>query len=787
MRALNRKLLRDIVHSRGPVVAVAAVVACGIASFVTMRTAYESLLATQQSYYAQSRFAHIFAGVERAPRSLLPRIAALPGVDQVEDRVVVDVTADVPGLEEPATLRLVSIPETDRPTLNDVVLRSGRYIESGRPDEILISEPFAQANRLNPGDRVGAVINGRLRQLSIVGIALSPEYVMEIRPGDLFPDARRFGIAWMGRDALGSAFDLRGGFNDLALTLRGGARSEDVVAAVDEILDNWGGTGAYDREQQISHRFLSDEINQNRVSSTLIPSIFLGVAAFLVHLVLSRLVRTQREQIAVLKAFGYGNGSIGLHYVLFAAAPITLGAVIGLLGGMRLARGLAELYATFFRFPLLEMRASSAVIAGTVAISAIAAIIGALSSARGAVRLEPAVAMRPEAPPTFRAGFLERIGLLQLFPPAWRIAIRNLGRNRWKTIMAVIGVALAVSILVVGRYSMDAIEVLMDVQFRIISREDVTVPFVLPRSDEAVRRLQEMPGVMAAEPFRTVPVRIISGHREKRLAIIGMPPDATLHRLIDAELRSVSIAPSGLTLNSKLASMLGVEAGDHVRIEILEGRRRQYVIPVNRLVNEYLGTSAYMDLRALNDLMRESSVVSGAYLQVDPIHRSRLYAELKATPAVAGVSIREAMLQGFRDTIAQNMQISNVMIIGFACVIAFGVVYNGVRIALSERARELASLRVLGFTRGEATGILLGEQAAITLMAIPIGCALGALFCVMIVDAFDTELFRFPLVFRASTFAFSIGVVLVASIVSGLLVARRVRELDLVEVLKTRE
>lgn len=787
MKALNRKLLRDVASSKGPVVAVAAVVACGIASFVTMRTAYESLLATQQTYYAQYRFADVFAGVDRAPATLLPRIAAIDGVDEVEDRVVADVTAAVPGLDEPATMRLVSIPDRDAKTLNDLVVREGRYIEAGHPGEVLISEPFAQANDLRPGDEVGVVINGRRRQLSIVGIALSPEYVMEIRPGDLFPDPQRFGIGWMGRDALGAAFDLRGGFNDLAITVVEGAVLEDVIADLDRILDDWGGRGAYDREQQISHRFLSDEINSNRVSSTIIPTIFLAVAAFLIHLVLSRMVRTQREQIAVLKAFGYRNTTIGFHYVLFAAAPITLGAIGGLLGGMQLARGLAELYAAFFRFPLLEMRASGAVIAGTISISAVAAILGALSSARAAVILAPAVAMRPEAPPSFKPGIIERLGLLRLLSPSARIAARNLGRARWKTVFAITGVALAVAILVVGRYSMDAIEVLMDVQFRVIAREDVTVPFVRPRSYEAVQRLERLPGVLVAEPFRTVPVRLIAGHREKRLAIIGMQPDASLRRLIDSELRTVDLPPTGLTLNRKLADMLDVTAGDEIRIEILEGARRQLVVPVTRLVDEYLGANAYMDIRALNALMSESNTVSGAYLQVDPLARSSLYRELKETPAVAGVSIREAMLQGFRDTIAENMRISNVMIIGFACVIAFGVVYNGVRIALSERGRELASLRVLGFTRGEATSILLGEQAAILLAALPVGCALGAALCVLLVQAFETELFRMPLVFRASTFAFSILVVLAASVVSGLLVARKLRHLDLVEVLKTRE
>jgi putative ABC transport system permease protein len=318
-------LWRDLWHLRGQVAAAALVVACGVAAFVAMRGTYESLLLAQADYYRAYRFADVFAQLKRAPENLATRIAEIPGVAQVRTRVAMQVTLDVPGLEEPATGRLVSIPEKARPMLNDLFLASGRYVEPRRDDEVIVSEAFAVANGLKIGDSIGAIINGRWKQLRIVGAALAPEYIYEVGGGMIFPDNRRFGVLWMGEKALATAFNMDGAFNDIALSLTAGASQGDVIERLDRLLEPYGGLGAYSREDQLSHRFISDEISQNRVSSTYIPAIFLSVAAFLLHIVLSRLVSMQRTEIGLLKAFGYGNLTVGLHYLKFATVTVLCG------------------------------------------------------------------------------------------------------------------------------------------------------------------------------------------------------------------------------------------------------------------------------------------------------------------------------------------------------------------------------------------------------------------------------------------------------------------------------
>ncbi len=573
MRALDRKLIRDIWHLRGQAVAIALVVACGVATVVTSRVGYESLRESQAGYYATYRFADVFVALERAPESLRTALAAIPGVAAVETRIVAQVTLDVPGLAEPATGRLVSIPAIRTPILNDIHLRRGRWIEPGRPDEVIASEAFADANRLEVGDRLGAVLRGRWQSLRIVGVGISPEYVYEIQGTNLFPDNKRFGVLWMSRDALGPAFDLDGAFNDVSLQLAPGARELDVIDRADRLLDRYGGLGAYGRKDQISHSFLSDEIRQNRVFGTIMPAIFLGVAAFLLHIVLARLVATQREQIAVLKAFGYSSLDVGMHYLELALVCVLAGSVLGALLGLWWASEINRMYGEFYRFPLLRYAPGATVVAIGVGVSAAAAFAGALSAVRRVVALPPAEAMRPEPPANFRAGGLERTRLARVLPASLRMIWRNLTRRPARAALSVFGMALAVAILIVGYYFVDAIDYLGTFQFRGVQREDVTVLFHDPRPARTRHELWALPGVSRAEPFRVVPARLRHEHSQRRVVLFGLEAGSELRRILDADGGVVPVPREGAVLTAKLAEILGVRAGDELQIEVLEQGR----------------------------------------------------------------------------------------------------------------------------------------------------------------------------------------------------------------------
>ena len=787
VHSLNKKLVRDLRHMTGQVLATSLVVACGVASFVAMRSTFASLKTSQETYYSSYRFADVFASLKRAPESVRSTIEKIPGVATVRTGVVAEVPIDLPNLPEPAQAKLVAIPPRQTKGLNDLHLLQGRYIDPTKSGEVIISGAFAEANAFGPGDSLKANINGRERRLTIVGVALSPEYIYEIRPGDIFPDNRRYGVIWINRQEIASAYQMDGAFNDVSLTLAPGGSEAEVIDRLDAILVGYGGLGAFGRSDQQSYRFISNEFSQLRSFGIFLPAVFLGVTAFLLHLVLSRLVNIEREQIGLLKAFGYSNARIVQHYLLLAFCCVAIGIVAGIGAGMWLGSAMTEMYTEYFHFPVLEFQLGNDLIAASFLFSFLAAAVGALSSLVKVVSLPPAEAMRPEAPPVYKPGWLERSGLQERISSENRIVIRNLTRQPVKAILAVSGISLAAALLFTGFYFFDAIDRVIAVQFHQAINEDVIVTFHSPRPGRVRYELRDLPGVRDAEFFRAVSVRLRNGHIQKRIALMGVEATARLHRIVDENGTIQSPPPSGLMISTELADQLDVDVGDMLTVQVLEGSRPVRRVEVARTIDEMLGVNAYLEIRSLNRLLGEDDVVSGAYLSVRKDELNAAYAKLKKLPSVESVGLPAVILEAFQNTFARTIGAFTFFLVLFSGAIVFGVVYNSARVALSERGRELASLRVLGFTTGEISRILSGEQILLTVTAIPVGYLIGVALCYLMNNLVDREMLRLPLVFSVKTLVLTAAIVGIAALVSSFIVARRLRTLDLIEVLKTRE
>lgn len=785
MTALHRKLLRDLGTLRGQVLAIALVMVGGIGMMVMALSNYQALSDTRALFYGEYRFAEVFAQVERAPLALVDEIRAIAGVRSVEARVVAFANLELDGFDEPINAQLVSLSGPDDPGLNALFLRQGRLPLTDQ--EVVVSEAFAEAHGLAPDDHLVALLNGRRQSLSIAGIGLSPEFVYQIRPGDVFPDFERFAVLWMPREPLALAFDLDGSFNDLALTLSREGNERDAIDALDALLSPYGGIGAFGRDLQMSHRFLDEELKQLATMTRLFTFIFLSVAAFLLNVVIGRLVGAQREQIAVLKAFGYSRWEVSRHFAQLVLLMVSVGVLPGLAVGAWMGHGLAGVYMAFYRFPYLEWTLSPMMVSLAVGFAVLAGALGTVGALRRVFRMSPAEAMRPEAPPTFRRSLSERLGLGRLMGPAARMIVRNLERRPTRSLLSVIGIGLACGILVMSRFQSGAIEEMVDVQFGFAQRDDLAVGFAEPTSYRAAHELAALPGVHRVEPHRSVAVRLRNGHREYRTALQGLTPDADLKRVLDRELRPASLPGNGLLLTDYLADMLAVAPGQPVQVEFLEGHRRTLTVPVVGVVEEYLGVGAYASLSTVNRLLNEGSAVSGAWLSVDASSRPEVLSALRQRPRVAAVVDRAAMVQSFRDTMAESILVFTLVATLMAASIAVGVVYNAARITLAERGRELASLRVLGYTRAEVRRLLLGELATITVLALPPGFALGYGMCALLAWGFQSDLYRIPLALTPQGYAFAALVVLVAALGSGLLVRRRLDRLDLIAVLKTRE
>jgi len=787
MRALDLKLIRDIGKMKGQMVAVGLVMACGLAMMIMARSLILSLETTRAAYYEQNRFADVFCSLKRAPNALRDRLAAIPGVAAVETRVVGALRMDLPGLAEPADGTIISIPD-DRPMrLNTLFLRSGRLPEARKANEVVVSESFAKAHGFEPGDSIDVILRGAKERLAIVGIALSPEYVFEARPGEVLPDNKRFGVFWMTERNLATAYDLDGAFNNVVVDVAPGVDIAPIMAELDRLLEPYGGLIAYDRREHASAKQLDDEIALLNGMSIAFPIVFLSIATFMTSAVLARVIRLQREQIAQLKAFGYSSRQVGVHYLKFALVIVGIGLLAGGVAGAWLGSNVVTMYHKFFQFPSLTFHPDYAAIGTAFLLSSAASFLGVLGTVRQAMRLPPAEAMRPEPPADFKPSVLERIGLTNLAGPSMRMALRNIERKPLQAFFTTLGLALAVGIPIVPGAMRDGISFMLDFHWLLAQRQDVTVTLIEPSSASAFNDIRHLPGVILAEPFRSVPARLEFGHRSHRLGVTGVSAGALLERALDKNANPLPMPPDGLLISEKLAEMLDVKPGDSLVLEVMEGRRPMLKVPVRGLITDYAGLSAYMDIGALRRLMQEGQTMSGAHVSVDASRWKDFLDAVKKVPRIGNIGITSALQQSFRQTTAESINLIQGIYFTFSMIVAFGVVYNSARISLSERSRDLATLRVVGFTSREVAGVMIGELVMLTALAIPLGLWIGGHLANFIVQSASTESVRLPLILTHLTYASAILIVLLSAGVSFYIVSLRIHNLDLIGVLKARE
>ncbi len=785
--AIDRKLLRDVGRLRGQVVTIALVLAGGLSSFIALRGTYSSLLRSRDVYYDRQRFAHVFATVERAPETVAGRIEALPGVAAVQTRISEEVSVPIEGMPRAASGRLLSLPANGEPATNGIHLRTGRLPERDATDEVVVLQSFAEAHGLLPGHRFPAVINGKLRNLRVVGVALSPEFVYAVRPGALADDPARYAILWMTRPTLASAFQLEGAFNEVSLLLQPDASKPSVLDAVDRLLSPYGGDGAILRKDQLSNKILIGELAQLQALAGMVPMVFLGVTAFLVNMVLGRLITLQRPEIAALKAMGYTNGELRRHFAGLVAVVLLPGSVVGLFGGWWLGDLVLGLYASVFRFPDMRFDLSLPLVAAGMLMSGGAALIGALVAVRAAVRLPPAEAMRPPAPAIYRRSVVERLGLSALFGPNAMMIVREVERRPLRTLLSAVGIAGALALVVLGRFGIDSLDRYLEGILRREQRQDLAVSFARPVPPRALRELASIPGVRKVEGLRAMPVRIRFEHRVRDTVLIGMRPDTTLRRLVERGGREVALPPEGLLVTAKLGEVLGLRVGDRPELEIREGARPVVRPVVTGFVNESVGLQVYAREDLVASLERDTGALASVYLTIDPLRGPSIAERLRRLPHVIDVSDLRADIRRLRDMNASMMDIWTAVSIALAATVVFGVVYNNARISLATRSRDLASLRVLGFSRREISSILIGSMSVEMAVAIPLGLWLGRGWARIFMQSVDQEQFRWAVYVAPATYLMTALVGLLAAAASALSVRRSVDRLDLIGVLKTRE
>jgi len=789
---LDRKLRRELWAKLWLLLAIISIMVVGVACFVSMGSTYYNLTEAKRRYHRQCRMADFFIEVKKVPVADVRPIAELPGVAGVRARIQFLATVDLEGVREPLNGLVLSLPDRRRQVINDVVLRRGTYFTDRRQNEVIVDQSFAEKHGLGPGDWIRLVLNNRRQELFVVGTAISSEFIYMLGPGAIVPDSEHFGVFYLKHSYAEDVFDFSGAANQVLGRLAPGRKDgpEGVLAEAERLLAPYGVFSTIALKDQPSNKYVSEEIGGLKTFAVAMPCIFLAVAALVLNVLLTRLAQQQRTVMGTLKALGYSNGQISLHFLKFALCVGLAGGLLGCLLGFVLAHFQTLAYRLIFKFPQLDTRFYPGLMATAMGISLGCAVVGSLRGTRAVLRLKPAEAMRPKAPRRGGKILLERIGFLwNRLSAGWRMVLRGVVRSRVRSAAGVFAAAMGSCVLTSGFMMAYATGYLVDFQFKWIQRSDLDLTFKDEHDYAALLEASRLPGVDRAEPTLYVPCTFRHGPYHHKGGVTGLAAHARLTVPRDRRGRPIRIPASGLAMSRTLAELLHLGPGDPVTVEPTKGLRQVKQVQVMEISDSYVGTLVYAEIGYLSRLVGEEYALSGVQLALDhqPRHRAELYRRLKRMPALQGVIAREDMVQSIERTLILTMIVFIGLLVLFAGVVFFSSILNASLVSLAERQREVATLRTLGYGPWQIGSLLLRESLIVTAVGTVLGMPLGYLLTVGVAACYKSEMFRFPVVSGPSTWMLTVVLALVFTLLAYLFVQRAVHRMNWLEALQAKE
>ncbi|MBC8355801.1 MAG: FtsX-like permease family protein [Planctomycetes bacterium] len=793
MRTLHRKLVRELYDAKGLLFLIASIIAVGVTCFVAMQSAYHNLDEAKRRYYSQCRMADFWIDLKKVPLAELETLHSISGITEIRSRIRFMANVDLEHFAEPVSGMVLSLPDRMNPVINGVVLRQGDYFTDHRQNEVIVNEKFADAHNLSPGQTIHLVLNNRRQELFIVGTAISSEFTYLVGPGSFVPDPIHYGVFYIKRSYAEDVFDFDGAANEVVGILAPEARErvDEILLRAERMLDPYGVFATTPLDLQQSDQFLSNEIRGLGEIATVIPTIFLAVAALVLNVLITRMARRQRAVVGTLKALGYYDQQIFWHFLTYGLCVGLLGGLLGSVFGYLCATGMTSVYAWFFEFPDLRSEFFWYTHAIGMSVSLGCALIGSLRGSRAMLKLQPAEAMRPEPPKRGGRVWLERIlgPVWQRLSSSWRMVFRSLLRHRTRTATGVFAAMMGAGLLVSGFMMTEAQAYLLSFQFYRTARSDIDVTFESEQGIEALTEISRLPGVDYAEPLLSVACDFVNGPYQRKGGITGLVNNARLTVPYDSEGRQIRVPETGVVLTKRLAMLLHVSPGDRLTMIPVKGERRPVEIVVARIADSYMGLSAYAQIDYLSGLVGESLVMSGAQLTTvrEPVQLERLYRELRQKPNIQGVQSRRAMIKQVTETLLQNQYVFIGILVLFSGIIFFGSIVNASMVNLAERQREVGTFRALGYSEWQIGGMFLRENLLTnltgTLLGLPVGWTLTWLTAV----SYNNDLIRLPVVSAPWVWWTTIAVAVVFALAAHAVVQVTLSRMDYLEALKVKE
>ncbi len=792
MNVLDRKLRRDLVALRGMLLAVVSIVAVGIGSLVGFQATTDNLAAARDDYYARCRMADFWLELKKAPLASLSTLASTPGVERLRGRIAAAVIVDLPAVEEPIAGLLLSMPARREQVINDVVLTAGSWFSNGGDDQVIVSKKFAEARGLIPGDRVHLIVDGQRKTLRVVGVGISAEFVDLIPPGAITPAPADYGVFYVPRKFAEDALDMAGAANSVVglLTRAGRADPALVLERLSQRLTPYGVFSTTTLAQQASNLNLTSELGGLATMATMMPLIFLTVAALVLNILMMRLAAQQRVIVGTLKALGYDNRSLFVHFVEVGILVGLVGAIMGCLLGIGIGAALTQWYEGLFTFPALRSRLDPGLMLLALVIALLFSVLGTLRGVRHVTRMSPAEAMHPPTPPVGGAIFLERLpGLWRRLGFFWQMALRNIFRNRSRSLVGVFAAALGTAILVSTFGMVDSLKYMVELQFGKVMLADFTLSFRSAVDGGGLYDARRLPGVTLAEPLFYVAGSFEHANHRHRGGVVGLASGATLTVPGNADGSPVRVPEQGLLMAKRLAERLHLEVGDRVRLTPTKGTRQPYEVSVTGVFDSLFGLGVYANYRWLNALVGEASAISSIQLRVaqTSAERRAFFAELKRMPTLLSVQDLAKERASLWQTLVVKLGSMSYVMILFGAVIFFGSILNAALIGLIERRREMATYRVLGYRPGEVGAMALRESLVLNLSGILLGLPLGWWMLVGMNRQYTNDLYVLPPVVTASGWLWSCALAIGFVLIAQLVVQREINRMNWNEALSMKE
>ncbi len=783
------KSFRDLRRAFAQSLALIVISMLGVSSFIALIGAFRDLGTSYNNAYQQLKFADVTFALNGAPRSVTDQIQQVPGVAAVTGRLIIDggvsfPASNRPGGETVIQGRVIGVPAAQHPAVNDVLVENGSYFTSASDQTVLVDSHFADAYGLKPGDTITAAINGQPVQFQIAGIVASPEYlIVSSSRQNAIPSARSFGVLFAPLDTLQRVSGRANQINDVAVRFTPGADASATVDRIQSALASYGLTSTTLRKDQPSNAALHLDLEGYREIAYLMPGLILLVAAVSLYVMLGRQIRSQESQIGLMKALGYRTHTVELHYLATAIGIAVTGAILGILAGIPLARALTSAYASELGIPLVRTRIYPDILGLGILLSLIAAVLGAWGPTRQVARLEPASAMRPNpaaAGISGRAAFFERFTGL----PVWlRLSLRNVFRGRRRALTTGLGIVFAFVLVLAGWSFIDSMNFITNRHFNTIERWDEAVTFSSLQPASALNQISAIEGVTQVEPVIQVPTIVTAGEHQQQIELTALPVGQKLHalQLPSGTSEQSALGNGQMVLTTAIARSLHVHAGDSVTITNQFGTRQ---LQVSTTVDELLSSVGYVSIaEARGWSTQQDNPINGAYLTVVPSQQAQVQSALYNLPGVASVQLKSTLRSDWSSLMGLFYALMGA-ILTFAVVMAFALLFNTMTVNVLERERELATMRAIGTGR-RAIGLLLSTESAILwLLATVPGLLAGWWVAMQLGNAFQSDLFSFPMVIDPVTYVVTAIGILVTMLLAAIPAIRRVNRLNLAEATK---